>query len=361
MKRRTQRQMRPHIFLHIGTHKTGTTFLQYLFRNHRKELLEADRLLFPKVGLSAKKRISPKPDGLPGHDGFTREADRKSLIRKLVSEVAAAKPTRVFISAEGLGPARPQFVRALVDDLEKIGPVSILLVLRRQDKWIDSFYRQAVSGNRHGETLDFRGYLNEKGPRLLDYGARFKHWRQAPCTGQFLVASYDDLVADNNLLGWFCDTLDVSKSAELLRQADVPSYPSLTRIDTEITRLMNLMPHLGSVRRAELLQHVYDLGVVPDAPFVSSEMFHELRSLYEPKNRALAEEWGIRPASEFIVWREPKVSVEWEGLETVAVKLAAAANGVYRPYGKTRGMRRVVDVFAALQPKVRTRVSGGEP
>ena len=344
--------MRPQIFIHIGTHKTGTTFLQYLFRKHRMELLEADRLLFPEAGLSAKKRISPKHDGLPGHNGFTRESGRKAVISKLATEVGICDPTRVFISAEDLGSANPEFVRTLVGDLEQIGPVSIVLVLRRQDKWIDSFYRQAVAGNRHGETQDFRSYLKDKGPRLLDYGARFERWRHAPFSGQFLAASYDDLVAGDNLLGWFCGILEVSKSSELLRRSQVPRYPSLTRIDTEITRLMNLVPSLGSVRRAELLQHVYDLGVVPDAPFVSNEVFQELRSLYEPKNRVLVDAWGIRPASEFMNWDRPKISSEWDGrLETVAVKLAAAANGIYKPYGKTRRMRRVVDVFASLQPK----------
>jgi hypothetical protein len=153
--------------------------------------------------------------------------------------------------------------------------------------------------------------------------------------------------------------LGVSKSAERLRLGEAPRYPSLTRIDTEITRLMNLVPSLGAVRRAELLQRVYDLGVVPDTPFVSNEMFAELRSLHEPKNNALAEEWGIRPASEFINWREPKVASEWDGrLETVAVKLAVETNGIYKPYGKARRIRRVVDVFAALQRNVGTRDSG---
>ena len=119
---------------------------------------------------------------------------------------------------------------------------------------------------------------------------------------------------------------------------------------------MNLVPNLGSVRRAELLQHVYDLGALPDAPFVSEEMFEELRAHYEPKNRAVAQEWGIRPAAEFTTWSRPNVSSGWEDhLATVAVKLAAAANGIYKPYGSTRNLRRVVDVFVALRPMAGSR------
>jgi hypothetical protein len=141
--------MRPQIFLHIGTHKTGTTFLQYLFRKHRKELLEDDNLLFPDTGLSLKKRVSAKPDGLPGHNGFTRESGRKSVASELVSEVAAAEPRRVFISAEDLGYARPEFIRALVEDLEKIGPVSILLVLRRQENGLIAFIAKRWRARRN--------------------------------------------------------------------------------------------------------------------------------------------------------------------------------------------------------------------
>ncbi len=342
--------MRPQIFLHVGTHKTGTTYLQYLFRKHRGDLLQADGLLFPDTGLSTRKRISPKPDGLAGHNGFTRELDRKSVVGKLAAEVARCSPQRVFISTEDLGAARPEYVRALVNDLEKIGPVSIILVLRRQDRWIDSFYRQAVAGNRHGETLDFPSYLKDKGPHMLDYGARFARWRQAPFSGQFFAASYDDLVAGDNLLGWFCDILGVTTSAELLHLSQVPRYPSLTRIDTEITRLMNLVPSLGSVRRAELLQHVISLAALPDAPFVSEEMFEQLRGVYEPKNKALAEEWDIRPAVELTTWHRAKMSGEWnDHLTAVAVKLAAAANGIYKPRASTERLRRVVDVFAALK------------
>ena len=348
--------MRPQIFLHIGMHKTGTTYLQHLFRRCRKQLLQADGLLFPETGLPLTVGIRPNPDGLPGHNEFTRRSRSKTIISELAAEIYACSPQRVFISAENLGDPRPlNFSRALVEGLEHIGSVSIILVVRRQDKWIDSYYRERVSGTKKGETRDFQTYLREEGPRLLDYGVRFQPWRQAPFSGRFLAASYDDLAVENRLLSWFCENLQVLHSADSLHLKQAPKHLSLTRLDAEITRLVNMLPDLEPLERSALLRHVYGLGMLPDTPFVTDEHYEEIRTCYEPKNKHLVDKWSLEPASEFTNWHRPKEQGDWAAdVNTISSKLTAVTNGLQDIcYGAQRRKRPFKNLVAKFLKSVR--------
>lgn len=272
------------------------------------------------------------------------------MVRALAEEIASTAPRRVFISAENLSTTAPQHVRALVRDLEGIGPVSIMITLRRQDKWIDSFYRQQVAGNRHGETRDFRKYLEDAGPALLDYANRFGFFRDTGFSGEFIAASFDDMTKGPGIARWFCQTVGADQAADTLCSSDVPRYASLTRLETEITRLMNLSPTLGSARRTELLRAVYELGSATDTPFTTSDIFEELRSVYEPKNLALAREWNISPAAEFTTWTKPKRTEEWsDHYEAIANQLAIAVNAMYMPAGRARHLRRLADTWIDLR------------
>jgi len=338
--------MRTQIFLHIGMHKTGTTFLQNLFRRRRKQLLQADSLLFPETGLPLTEDVSPKLDGFPGHNQFVRISSRKTMIGKLAAEIATCSPDRVFISAENLSNVKFQFCKPLVEDLELIGSVSIILVVRRQDKWIESYYRQRVAGNKKGETRDFWTFLKEEGPLLLDYGVRYQQWRQTPFSGKFFVASYDDLTAHDALMRWFCEILQVSNSGFSLHLDKAPTYPSLTRLDTEITRLVNLIPDLAPAKRNELLRHIYRVGILADAPFVSDDLYEELRKCYEPKNKKIVDEWAIHPASEFINWRRTEEQVRWDvNLSTISSKLTAASDGLADMRHTTRRKKRLFELL----------------
>lgn len=343
--------MRPQIFLHIGMHKTGTTYLQHLFRECRTQLLRADGLLFPETGLPRTEEVRPKPGGLPGHHDFARKSRRKVAAKNLAAEIAEHNANKVFISAENLSLSDAEFSSSLVKDLELIGSVSIILVLRRQDRWIDSYYRERVVGNVQGETRDFKTYLAEEGPLLLDYRTRYQNWQKTAFSGQFLVASYDDLTIDNRLLRWFCDGLQISpKSAKSLQVTQVPKNAALTCVDVEITRIVNLVPGLKAAKRSKLLRRIYEIGNLPDASFVSDDIYDELRACYEPKNNRLAEEWAIHPAQEFCNWRRTKQRSKWdENLDMVTRKLREASEGLDAQFQETG---RKLRPFGSLRAKL---------
>lgn len=332
-------------------HKTGTTYLQHLFRECRTQLLRADGLLFPESGLHRTEDVRPKPGGLPGHHDFARKSRRKTAAQKLAAEIAEGNADKVLISAENLSLSDARFSRSLVGDLELIGSVSIVLVLRRQDRWIDSYYRERVVGNIEGETRDFETYLAEEGPLLLDYRARYQNWQKAAFSGQFLVASYDDLTIDNRLLRWFCDTLQISsESAKSLQVTQVPKNAALTCVDVEITRFVNLIPGLTAAKRNKLLRRIYEIGNLPDTSFVSDETFDKLRTCYEPKNNQLAQDWAINPTQEFCNWRRTKQQNKWdENLDLITHKLREASEGLDAQFHETG---RKLGPFYALKAKL---------
>lgn len=335
-------------------HKTGTTYLQHVIRKFRKQLLEHDGLLIPESGFPQTKDVSPKPGGLPGHNEFARGSRREAAIKNLAREVSESNPKRVLISAENLSLKCPEFAVTLVEGLELIGSVSIVLVVRRQDKWIDSYYRQCVAGNIRGETRDFRTFVSEEGTRLLDYGVRYEHWQQAGFSGRLLVASYDDLIVDNRLLNWFAEMLQATSLLSTHCVEQTFTYPSLTRLDAEITRLVNMVSDIEGDVRNDLLSRVYGIGELPDAPFVSEDLYDELRRCYEPKNKQLAEEWGMHPATEFSNWRRTTKQGEWDrNLHTISCKLTATLEGLDAHFQAADRKRRPFDTLVAKLSQIR--------
>ena len=71
------------------------------------------------------------------------------------------------------------------------GTIKVVLVLRRQDSWIESYYKQVIDGHRDFETRSFDAFLEQEGP-LLDFYSRFSPWRELVGPDNFHVLSYDD-------------------------------------------------------------------------------------------------------------------------------------------------------------------------
>jgi hypothetical protein len=143
------------LYLHIGTHTTGTTAVQRFFAANRDKLREAG-VLYPEAGC---------PEGRPGlahgqhllPHAITRPSPNNAgAWDALHKELADSTAPTTFISSEEFDVLRDegQFAE-LAHHLDGI-PVTVIVYLRRQDEFLHSYYCTDVLWHR--ETRPFHAY-----------------------------------------------------------------------------------------------------------------------------------------------------------------------------------------------------------
>ena len=142
-------------FLHAGTHRSGTTYLQSFLQSNEYALAK-EGLYVPTAG-----RVSPS-----GHHNLAWEftGDRRydpnqGTLSDLVAELSSVGAQRACVSSEDFEYLyrNPTALRTLRSRLNEIGyAVKVLFYLRPQAEYVESVYTEAV---RHGSDLDFLEFL----------------------------------------------------------------------------------------------------------------------------------------------------------------------------------------------------------
>jgi hypothetical protein len=147
----------PVCFVHVGTHKTGTTSIQRTFAAH-DELFARSGTYFPNAG---------RPDPQSGHHNLAWELNDDprfdpalGTCAQMLAEIAEQRPPRACLSSEDFEylHTRPERLRALADGLRAIGYVPVAVVyLRPQAGYAESLYAELV---KYGFAQTFDAYLD---------------------------------------------------------------------------------------------------------------------------------------------------------------------------------------------------------
>ena len=284
----------PRIILHVGAPKTASTYLQRRLRadpNHlRKHGLYVPVL--PSVAAMAGNAklvataLSERPS-LTFQRAFP-EIDVTALNpANLVSELLKdwrRDSESVVLSAENL---RPNHAARLRELLPKEAPCVVVLFVRRQDRWIDSYFNQMVkTSETHQPMSAFVAQLcDTEGERLCrpDWFAHYQAWRGA--FGNCNVVFYDEVAVD--VFGAF------------LTAAGLEPIPDLIDIDRaqvslniyELAYLLDLKKPGGYDdflrRRAAGERASRRLGVRETRSILSDADLARLRKRFEESNRRL--------------------------------------------------------------------------
>lgn len=161
------------LFIHIGTHKTATTWLQH-FLGMNSDRLEDLGFYYPKTGRvnHAQHRIAqaifqrPKPAAPINDIPFWRRFKR---------ELAATRYQNIVVSSEEFEWVRdPKVIRDYLPEVE----IHVICYLRRQDDYLESLYGQQIRDFRPRLTITVDEYLDQK-PDYLDYDALLTRWEKA--------------------------------------------------------------------------------------------------------------------------------------------------------------------------------------
>lgn len=223
----------PKLYLHAGTHKTGTTALQQFGHTNRRELL-ARGLFYADYGDDSL--------GLrDGHHQFAHtlaanEPDSRDRLSSIVNywySVAKAEGVPVLVSTEALWRhkwptaashwvGRAEYLRRLADLLLPF-EVEVIIVYRRPDDFARSVYQEGVATGLK-RLPDFDEWI-KRDHTMLQYTKNAAVLTEPFPRGQHWV--YEDLVRDGGLYAKFFGGLGVSieglKSPDLVRQSLSPA------------------------------------------------------------------------------------------------------------------------------------------
>ncbi len=169
------------IILHVGAHKTATTFLQdKLFINLKNTYCHIRKHKFNLALERDKKKINPiyqlyDFEEVLKFDELTLEEFKKNL-RSYLNQI---EEKNIIISAEGLvGTLHNAYSnnKQYVAILKKLLPeAKIVLVIRKEDDWFQSVYNQLViKKDRYISLKTFLGYKNGNFQKRIYFGHYFK-------------------------------------------------------------------------------------------------------------------------------------------------------------------------------------------
>jgi hypothetical protein len=286
------------LILHIGLHKTATSYLQNVLSLHRYDLLR-EGVLYPTTGALVDGVTARTREGAQsGHALLTRPGDRRKLVSELLAEIPDTTST-VLLSSEDFSLPRAdplQYIRRF----SAFGSVQIILVLRRQDVWIESYYKQIVDQYGNFETRSFDEFLEQTGPSLLDFHTRFSPWRDLVGPEGFHVLSYDDLPDGAAICRRTLEIAGVRGSViDDLESIPVPRYESVRAIDTLGLRILNAYRLDKRDIRTRIAKSIYAAAPDGDIELVTPEMRDGIQALCAPINERIESEWFEKPVPGF--------------------------------------------------------------
>ena len=280
------------LYLHIGMHKTGTTFLQFGLSQNRG-LLKKYGICYPEVGWGEK---APNQHTSMVQAIESGELDRaKELVFR-----AFRKAVHVLLSAERFGPSLhrhpDQFLRWFEGIRQSGHDIKAIVYIRRQDLYAQSAYRAGVR-NPDGKrlTMTFQEFITERA-NSFDYRTRLEPWRYALGTDNLIIRPFErGQWRDEDLMHDFLNILGID-SISGFRAPTPDTNRSFSAAVTELLRRTNSQRNAEQQRKALKLL---------DETLLPSELYGEwgghtylnpaeqqiFIERYTDSNRIIATEW----------------------------------------------------------------------
>ncbi len=163
------------LLLHVGAHKTGTTYLQRMFDRNRARLRAAG-LVYPDIGPNDAHHALAGPwIDVDVPETFYGPEGPDGLWRRLV-ETYADEDCTVILSAENFSRARPRRVdmAELARKLAPFDEVRVVYTLRRQVELVPAVWTQVAKSRK---AMPLKPYIDRVMEERLAYGVPLDHGR----------------------------------------------------------------------------------------------------------------------------------------------------------------------------------------
>ncbi len=282
------------IFIHIGTYKTGTSAIQH--EAFTSSDLEANGVRYVRTGLNRRfhKHLRIFDSIIDDASNSRRRngpnyVDYRTIQRSLIKEVSRGKFPYYFISEEELSFPSPDIAEALAF-LKEMAEVRVLLVVRRQDYFLDSLYRQFV---REWDRFIDKTFLEFIQDELIEKRGDFytiaSYWSSVFGKGNVSLIDFDHLRSGGCLV------------AEFFRRSGMPYLPkekseivnpSLAAAEAEVVRRLAVRGCGGCVDREGIANLLLAKNAKYKSTFLSGAITDNILLKYRECNTRL-EEYGI--------------------------------------------------------------------
>ncbi|MFH1137326.1 MAG: hypothetical protein V1816_14745 [Pseudomonadota bacterium] len=227
------------IYLHIGTHKTGTTSIQN-FCTENTEFLKKQGYIYPKccwyyyghhrIPFSLKKQKDIRRDDIPDFD---------TEISELKQCIDNCKEDKIVISSEEFSVLKSEAVKQLMTALNCYN-VYIVLFLRRQDHLLLSIYNQQIKDFNNKKFVHYAEMKNQVSAFYpsFNYNNLVKTWEKFVGKERMIVCLYNE--EGNEAIKDFLCSIDfgehkIANSEVLANQSINPKALEMVRISKSLS------------------------------------------------------------------------------------------------------------------------------
>jgi len=264
------------LILHIGTHKTGTSALQ-TFMSEKSDMLRTHGVHYIEAGREGRIAHHPLAWIVSGRhdvdpDVWTRVED----------ELARTPAPIHILSSEAFWFADAAEVRKR---FAYRGEIKIVAYLRRQDSYLPSLYKQAVTS---GRKTTFENWLAQMGERG-DYYSVLSQWADAFGESAIHIRPYERNGATIDLVQDFIGTLGIDSEAVLQSYKSHHRNPSPRRELLHFIRAFNKLNF--SIDQQKLFYSLIkiDKNYIRSADILTREQSEALLDTYAASNRRVVE------------------------------------------------------------------------
>lgn len=230
------------LYLHIGSHKTGTTSIQHFLVSRRDELAKRG-YAYPVCdnGVNLGGGMAGRLDETPEH----RKATSAGRLRQTVKIIREGEAQTVIGSSEGFsymtdGEEITTLARKLGRSFDKI---KIITYLRRQDQFAVSHHQEGANpqtkpaAKMHGHRPTALPETSPLQAQYLDYNSRIGHWADAFGDDNVIVRVYDrSLLKDGDSVS---DFLELVGLGDMKLDQPVERNVSMGFVRTKIGHILN--------------------------------------------------------------------------------------------------------------------------
>jgi hypothetical protein len=278
------------IYLHIGTHKTGSTIIQNYLRKYQQNLITNDSIYY--LPLDPIFKTIP---GLDEESSAIVTACRKKFLTQ-IKVYEKKQPTSYIMSYEGFsGSVRHGYINSgvVASMLAKIFQgydIRIIVYLRQQDQFIESMYTQLI---HQGESLSFPEYLETLSQQSFNWLTLLKSYAKVFGKESLYVKPYsrEYLPEHDSIIRQFLRTIGaewVEGSSTRSLQGNV----GYSRGALELARRCNVfLEPEGKVRLRNLLQETNARLPSEKSSFFSGTERKTYLELYATSNTIVVEQY----------------------------------------------------------------------
>jgi rhodanese-related sulfurtransferase len=292
---------KPRLLLHIGTHKTGTTSLQFTMSETRETLREAGfcypdttRGRFP--GLNKHASLYGALDD--GPDAFRRE------YALITEEFARSGAACLVLSEEGLSHPKYDLLAQMsrfAEDFE----ITIVCYLRRHDLMLEGLWNQYC---REGlVAVHIADYLRQPGIyQRVKYLTLLEFWG---ALGRLRVRSYDMAIRGHGLFRDFSDVTGIPLPVDGDRRENRSPSMNCAAILAELNR-----------RGISVPWQLIEFGIVPESrrTALGARLRREILARFADDTAVLAQRYGVEFPSDLPDEPEdPLAAPDWAKIRTL--------------------------------------------